>query len=48
MITHKQSQKFFSELKTNKKIGVLKNPDHGLTKIEYVNEVSDLIINWLK
>jgi len=48
MITHKQSQKFFSELKTNKKIEVLKNPDHGLTKIEYVNEVSNTIIDWMK
>ena len=48
IITYKQSQKFFSELKTDKKIRILKKPDHGLTKIEYINEVSDVIIDWLK
>ena len=48
MISYKQSLKFFSSLTTNKKMEILKNTDHGLTKIEYVNEVSDLIINWLK
>lgn len=48
IINHKQSLKFFSLLKSNKKIEILSESDHGLTKIKYVNEVSDLIVNWLK
>lgn len=48
IITYKQSLKFYSSLTSNKKIEFLKNADHGLTKVEYVNEVSDLIIDWLK
>lgn len=48
MISYKQSLKFFSSLTTNKKIKILKDADHGLTKIEYINEVTNTIINWLK
>jgi esterase/lipase len=48
MISYKQSLKFFSSLTTDKKIKFLKDADHGLTKIEYINEVTDAIINWLR
>ncbi|MEK7634000.1 MAG: alpha/beta family hydrolase [Patescibacteria group bacterium] len=48
MINYKQSLKFFSSLTTNKKIEILKDADHGLTKIQYVNDVSKLIVNWLE
>lgn len=48
MINYKQSLKLFSSLTVDKKIKILKNADHGLTKIKYINEVSKLIVNWLK
>lgn len=47
MINYKQSLKLFSSLTADKKIKILKNADHGLTKIEYINEVSETIVNWL-
>lgn len=48
IIDYRQSLKFFSSLTTNKKIEILKDTDHGLTKIKYINEVSKLVVDWLE
>lgn len=47
-INFKQSQKFYNSVKNNKNLVILDNIDHGLTKKEFVVDVSKKIIEWLK
>jgi len=47
-INFKQSQKFYNSVKENKSLVILDNIDHGLTRKEFVVDVSKKIIEWLK
>lgn len=44
----KQSEKFYSLLKTKKRLEILNDADHNLTKEEYIDNVVKKIINWFK
>ena len=43
-----QSRGFFSKLRTKKKLVVLKDADHDLSKQEYIDEIAGIIGEWLK